>query len=166
LLRSPDDGGNASTAMYAMCGGVRALVLAQTTAVVELIRQAVARGERVLASAASNIAVDNMAERLLAHSAGHAKPLRVVRVGHPARLCVQPTTLKNAPQRRRTPHAARRTPYVAYSTPHAARATARGDMSSMARFAVALTHAGCRRCSRRRSTHVWRRRTARRSCAT
>ena len=37
----------------------------KTTAVVELIKQAVARGERVLATAASNTAVDNMAERLL-----------------------------------------------------------------------------------------------------
>ena len=55
----------------------------KTTAVVELIRQAVARGERVLASAASNIAVDNMAERLLG---GGGKPLRIVRIGHPARL--------------------------------------------------------------------------------
>ena len=59
----------------------------KTTAVVELIRQAVARGERVLASAASNIAVDNMAERLLAGGTSHTgKPLRIVRVGHPARL--------------------------------------------------------------------------------
>jgi superfamily I DNA and/or RNA helicase len=47
--------------------------------VVELIRQAVARGERVLASAASNIAVDNMAERLLAGGGG--KPIRIVRAG-------------------------------------------------------------------------------------
>lgn len=51
----------------------------KTTAVVELIRQAVARGERVLASAASNIAVDNMAERLLAGGGG--KPIRIVRAG-------------------------------------------------------------------------------------
>ena len=51
----------------------------KTTAVVELIRQAVARGERVLASAASNIAVDNMAERLLAGGSG--KPIRIVRAG-------------------------------------------------------------------------------------
>ena len=54
----------------------------KTTAVVELVRQAVARGERVLASAASNVAVDNMAERLLAG----AKPPRLVRIGHPARM--------------------------------------------------------------------------------
>lgn len=52
----------------------------KTTAVVELIRQAVAAGERVLACAPSNVAVDNLAERLL--RAG----LRVVRLGHPARV--------------------------------------------------------------------------------
>jgi ATP-dependent RNA/DNA helicase IGHMBP2 len=52
----------------------------KTTAAVEAIRQAVARGDRVLACAASNIAVDNVAERLVAGG------VRVVRVGHPARL--------------------------------------------------------------------------------
>jgi ATP-dependent RNA/DNA helicase IGHMBP2 len=52
----------------------------KTTAVVELVRQAVARGERVLACAPSNVAVDNLAERLL--RAG----LRIVRLGHPARI--------------------------------------------------------------------------------
>ena len=52
----------------------------KTTAIVELIRQAVGRGERVLASAPSNVAVDNLAERLAA--AG----LRIVRLGHPARV--------------------------------------------------------------------------------
>ena len=51
----------------------------KTTVLVELIRQAAARGERVLATAPSNIAVDNMLEKL-------AKThLRVVRLGHPAR---------------------------------------------------------------------------------
>lgn len=54
----------------------------KTTAVVELILQSVGRGERVLACAASNVAVDNMAERLLAA----ARPPKLVRVGHPARL--------------------------------------------------------------------------------
>jgi ATP-dependent RNA/DNA helicase IGHMBP2 len=52
----------------------------KTTAVVELIRQCVARGERILACAPSNVAVDNLAERLL--RAG----LRLVRLGHPARV--------------------------------------------------------------------------------
>lgn len=52
----------------------------KTTAVVELIRQCVANGERILACAPSNVAVDNLAERLL--RAG----LRIVRLGHPARV--------------------------------------------------------------------------------
>jgi superfamily I DNA and/or RNA helicase len=52
----------------------------KTTAVVELIRQAVRRGERVLACAPSNIAVDNIFERLLA--AGE----KAIRLGHPARV--------------------------------------------------------------------------------
>ena len=47
------------------------------------LKQAVARGERVLATAASNTAVDNMAERLLV---GRGALRQVVRVGHPARL--------------------------------------------------------------------------------
>jgi ATP-dependent RNA/DNA helicase IGHMBP2 len=52
----------------------------KTTATVELIRQVVAKGERVLACAPSNVAVDNLAERLVL--AG----LRVIRLGHPARV--------------------------------------------------------------------------------
>ena len=55
----------------------------KTTTVVELIRQAVRRGERVLACAASNLAVDNLFERLL--MAGE----RVIRIGHPARVMPQ-----------------------------------------------------------------------------
>ncbi|HEY0981099.1 AAA domain-containing protein [Schlesneria sp.] len=55
----------------------------KTTTVVELIRQSVRRGERVLACAASNLAVDNLFERLLA--AGE----RVIRIGHPARVLPQ-----------------------------------------------------------------------------
>ena len=52
----------------------------KTTTVVELIRQAVQRGDKVLACAPSNLAVDNLLERLAA--AGE----RVVRLGHPARV--------------------------------------------------------------------------------
>ncbi len=52
----------------------------KTTTVVELIRQAVARGAKVLACAPSNMGVDNLLERLLA--AG----VHAVRLGHPARV--------------------------------------------------------------------------------
>ncbi len=52
----------------------------KTTTVVELIRQAVHGGETVLACAPSNLAVDNIFERLLA--AGE----KVLRLGHPARV--------------------------------------------------------------------------------
>lgn len=52
----------------------------KTTTVAELIRQAVARGDRVLACAASNHAVDNLLEELL------RLDLRPVRLGHPARV--------------------------------------------------------------------------------
>lgn len=66
----------------------------KTTAVVEYIRQEVARGSRVLACAASNIAVDNLVERLMAappssSSSCAAKSVKVVRLGHPARLLPQ-----------------------------------------------------------------------------
>ncbi|PRW39069.1 DNA-binding SMUBP-2 isoform B [Chlorella sorokiniana] len=57
----------------------------KTTAVIEVICQEVARGNRVLACAASNVAVDNLVERLAA--ADGKMPL--VRVGHPARLLPQ-----------------------------------------------------------------------------
>ena len=52
----------------------------KTRTLAELVRQAVARGERVLVTAASHTAVDNLAERLVA--AG----VRLVRIGHPARV--------------------------------------------------------------------------------
>ncbi|MEM7456187.1 MAG: AAA domain-containing protein [Planctomycetota bacterium] len=52
----------------------------KTTTVVELIVQAVERGEKVLACAPSNTAVDNLLERLI------AARRKVVRLGHPARV--------------------------------------------------------------------------------
>lgn len=51
----------------------------KTTVLVEIVRQHVSAGCRVLATAPSNIAVDNILEKLLATG------LRVVRLGHPAR---------------------------------------------------------------------------------
>ncbi len=52
----------------------------KTTTVVELIRRAVRRGERVLACGPSNRAVDNLFGRLLTQGE------RVVRLGHPIRV--------------------------------------------------------------------------------
>lgn len=54
----------------------------KTTALVELVLQCVARGERVLVAAASNVAVDNLVERLRCAS----PKLGIVRTGHPSRL--------------------------------------------------------------------------------
>ena len=79
----------------------------KTSTVIELIRQAVARNEKVLVCAPSNVAVDNILHRLAACAAGksgsgssssgggHKKSsssssssggLRMVRLGHPARV--------------------------------------------------------------------------------
>src|SRR5262249_59372597 len=55
----------------------------KTTTVVEVIRQAVRRGDKVLVCAPSNLAVDNLLERLLAHGD------QAVRLGHPARVLPQ-----------------------------------------------------------------------------
>jgi len=52
----------------------------KTTTVVELIRQAVQRGAKILACAPSNTGVDNLLEKLVANR------IRVVRIGHPARV--------------------------------------------------------------------------------
>lgn len=52
---------------------------------VEAILQEATRGARVLACAASNIAVDNLVERL----AKAAPKMRLLRLGHPARLLPQ-----------------------------------------------------------------------------
>lgn len=55
----------------------------KTTTVVEIILQEVKRGSKILACAASNIAVDNIVERLASHR------VKLVRLGHPARLLPQ-----------------------------------------------------------------------------
>ncbi len=52
----------------------------KTTTLVEIIRRAVRRGQKVLACGPSNMAVDNLLERLLARNE------KAVRLGHPARV--------------------------------------------------------------------------------
>lgn len=52
----------------------------KTTTVVEVIRRAVRRGQRVLVCAPSNLGVDNVLERLVRHGEN------AVRLGHPARV--------------------------------------------------------------------------------
>lgn len=54
----------------------------KTSTLVEIVRQLVANGERVLVCGPSNISVDNIIERL----SGHFKAGQLVRLGHPARL--------------------------------------------------------------------------------
>ncbi len=72
----------------------------KTTVLVEVIRRAAARGEKVLAAAPSNLAVDNLVERLAA--AG----LSCVRLGHPAR--VLPAVLSHTLEARTEGHEAAR----------------------------------------------------------
>ncbi len=55
----------------------------KTRTLVEVVRQAVARGERVWVTAASNAAVDNLVERLL------DARVNVVRLGHPVRVSAE-----------------------------------------------------------------------------
>ncbi|MBT3380865.1 MAG: AAA family ATPase [Lentisphaerae bacterium] len=52
----------------------------KTTAVVEVIRQAIGQGQRILACAPSNLAVDNIVEKLVRHG------VDLIRLGHPVRV--------------------------------------------------------------------------------
>ncbi len=72
----------------------------KTTVLVEIVRRAAARGEPVLACAPSNLAVDNLVERLAA--AG----VDAVRLGHPAR--VLPSVLSHTLEARVEEHEAAR----------------------------------------------------------
>lgn len=59
----------------------------KTTVLVELILQLViGKGERVLVAGSSNLAVDNLAAKLLEYRKGRESNLKPVRVGHPARI--------------------------------------------------------------------------------
>ena len=55
----------------------------KTTTVVELITQEVKQGSKVLCCAPSNVAVDNLLEKLAKNK------IRVIRIGHPARVQVR-----------------------------------------------------------------------------
>lgn len=54
----------------------------KTYTVIEIVRQLVNSGKRVLVCGPSNISVDNILERLTAHVSGD----KLIRIGHPARL--------------------------------------------------------------------------------
>ena len=58
----------------------------KTTTLVEIIRQCVAQGLKVLAVAPSNIAVDNLAEKIAIQHPKQKVPVHLVRVGHPGRM--------------------------------------------------------------------------------
>jgi superfamily I DNA and/or RNA helicase len=60
----------------------------KTTTVFELIKQLVDRGKKVLACAPSNVAVDNIVEKL------NGSKVKVLRIGHPARIL--PSVLKHS----------------------------------------------------------------------
>jgi len=72
----------------------------KTTVLAEVIRRAVARGEPVLAAAPSNLAVDNLVERLALSG------IEAVRLGHPAR--VLPSVLAHTLEARVASHEAAR----------------------------------------------------------
>ena len=66
----------------------------KTTTIVEFIQQCVSLRLRVLVCAPSNVAVDNIAVRLASNTKKRKKKIRMVRLGHPARLV--PQVLENS----------------------------------------------------------------------
>lgn len=72
----------------------------KTHTLIEIIRQLTSnpldQGTRVLVCGASNLSVDNILERLLAlplPEKGMGKPLKVTRIGHPARVMAREDVL-------------------------------------------------------------------------
>jgi superfamily I DNA and/or RNA helicase len=85
LVQSQLNGSQREAIIYALGANDLAIIhgppgTGKTTTVAELIRQAVTRGQRVLACAPSNTGVDNLLEKLVG--------LRIdaIRIGHPARV--------------------------------------------------------------------------------
>ena len=58
----------------------------KTTTIVEYIFQEVKSGSKILACAPSNVAVDNLVKKLAEISGTHEQKVRIVRLGHPARV--------------------------------------------------------------------------------
>ena len=118
----------------------------KTHTLVEVIRRAVENGERVLATAASNTAVDNLAERLV--DAG----LSIVRLGHPARIspAIEAVSLDALLERSEAFGLARR--WLAEADAIASRARKRKARGSLpgAELRAALDEAGALRRDARR----------------
>ena len=58
----------------------------KTTTIVEYIKQEVKAGSKLLACAPSNVAVDNLLKKLTEAARSASRKIRVVRLGHPARI--------------------------------------------------------------------------------
>jgi ATP-dependent RNA/DNA helicase IGHMBP2 len=61
---------------------IKLIFIGKTTTIVEyILQEAMKRDAKILCCAPSNVAVDNLVERL-----GRKKQLKLIRLGHPARL--------------------------------------------------------------------------------
>lgn len=104
----------------------------KTTTLAELVRRLVARGERVLVCAPSNLAVDNLLERLIADG------LPALRLGHPARVMPELRThtldemVENHPELRLAQRLARQASELRQKAgKHTRAAPERGERQSM-----------------------------------
>lgn len=109
----------------------------KTTTVVEVIEQTVRRGGRVLVTAPSNVAVDNITERL---AKSFISGLRFVRIGHPARLL--PTVLSHSLES-----------LLAESNAHDVCADIKREMESLLQ---SLKDGSCARHERKLKWEMWR----------